>query len=103
MNRVTEAVARMDTKLQERLKAGLITEAQITAMGKSLDLNLEEFAHFQNVKSLATVSGDLTAEEGMSVYSCLGGTPSVFNKQRPAVKYVLTQLFAELMKKRIAA
>jgi len=97
MNRVTEAVARM-----ERLKAGLITEAQITAMGKSLDLNLEEFAHFQNVKSLATVSGDLTAEEGMSVYSCLGGTPSVFNKQRPAVKYVLTQLFAELMKKRAA-
>ena len=68
---------------------------------KALDMDVEEFCKFQDLKSLAVASGKLTLEEGQTVYGYLGNTPDVFNKQHVEVKAVLTGLFSELLQWRI--
>ncbi|MBY0525578.1 MAG: hypothetical protein K2R98_19390 [Gemmataceae bacterium] len=101
MNRITLAIAKMETQIKERVALGMTTATRVKATGKQLDMSIMEHVKFQELKSLAVSNGKLTVEEGVTVFSLLGNTVSVFNRRSVAVKAVLTGLFQELLSTRI--
>jgi hypothetical protein len=103
VNRIQAAIQKMADQIQERINLGMTTEARVEATRKSLDMGMEEFVRFQELKSLAVIENKMTLDEGQLLYSLLGETPEHFNKQGAATKAVLTQIFQELLSSRIAA
>lgn len=97
MNRIIAAYGRMEKQIAQRIKDGLTTVEKVEQTCKALDMDLEEYCRFQELKSLAVASEKLTLEEGMTIYSSLGETLSVFNNQPVHVKSALTSLFKELL------
>jgi hypothetical protein len=91
----------------ERAKAAIaskgLTAEKIEAMRKSMDMSLDEYSRFQELKSLASTTGRLTLDEAQSVYAFLGNTPQHFNDQPLAVKYTLTSVFQSLLNDQIMA
>lgn len=102
VNRVSAAIRRMRTQIQERIALGMTTEARVEQTRKALDMDLGEFARLQELKSLAGVDGTLTPDEAQTVYALLGSTPEHFNNQDAATKAVLTQLFRELLERQVS-
>lgn len=101
-NRITAAFARMEAQIAARIEQGLTTKAKVAKTRKVLDMDMQEYASFQTLKSLAVAEGKLTEEEGMTVYACLGETLSTFNKQPVHIKRVLTSLYKELLTSAVA-
>lgn len=97
MNRIAAAYLKMEKQIADRVANGITTEAKVRETGKTLDMSLEEFVRFQELKTLAVANGILTLEEGMTIYNSLGGTPEHFNDQPVHVKAVLTSFFKELL------
>ena len=102
-NRITDAVARMSAQIAERLRAGQTTPDAVTRCDRSLDMAIDEYCAFQDMKSHAHMSGGLSLDEAQTLYGYLGETPETFNRQPVHVKAVLTQVFQELLSARIAA
>jgi len=100
-NRIEAAFERMEKQIQGRIRDGKTTQEKVDATGKSLDMDLEEFCKFQDLKSLAVSEGKLSLEEGQAIYACLGNIPATFNGQPVHVKAVLTGVFGELLKARL--
>ena len=101
MNRIEAAFERMAKQIQGRIRDGKTTQEKVDATGKSLDMDLEEYVKFQELKSLAVAEGKLTLEEGQAIYACLGNIPATFNSQPVHVKAVLTGVFGELLTHRL--
>ena len=99
MNRIETAIAKTRQTITDRLAAGLTTPEKVASLHKTLDMGLEEYCKFQEIKSLAVAEGKLTLEEGQQIYMFLGETPEHFNKQSVEVKSVLTRIFMELLQK----
>ena len=102
-NRITDAVARMSAQIAERLRTGATTPDAVTRCGESLDMAIDEYCAFQDLKSYAHMAGGLSLEEAQTLYGYLGETPETFNRQPVHVKAVLTQVFQDLLGARIAA
>jgi hypothetical protein len=96
-NRVSLAIEKTQNAIAERLAAGTVSQEQVDALHKHLDMGFEEYCKFQELKSLATASGQLTLEEGNLIYSYLGNSTEHFNSQSLAVKSTLTKMYAELL------
>ncbi len=101
MNRITAHIEKIARHLDERLKSGVITQAKIEENRKLLDMKMDEFCVFQNIKSAASLDGTLTVEEAQTIYQLLGSTPETFNKQPLAIKLALTKVFEELLGRKI--
>lgn len=99
MNRIQSAIDRMT----ETVKNKGLPQERLDEMSKSLDMPLEDFCKFQEMKSAAMLDGTLTLEEAQTVYNLLGETPDTFNGRTLAEKYVLSQLLSELCQRRIRA
>jgi len=97
MNRIEQAIV----DYRKMIAVKNVDESKLAELNRKLDMKLDEYALFQELKSLAVADGTLSADEGMTVYGYLGEAVSVFNGQELAVKCVLTKLFQELMTKRI--
>jgi hypothetical protein len=97
MNRIAKAIGRMRVQIRDRVSQGITSEARVEQTGKALDMDLGEFARFQELKSLAFMEGRLSLEEAQYVYDLLGETPDRFNGHDAATKAVLTQVFRELL------
>lgn len=102
MNRISVAVERMRLQIIERVESGKTTQAAVDRTCAELDLSFPEFVSFQELKSLA-VMDLLSLEEGQVIFGYLGQTPEHFNGQPVHVKATLTQVFGELLAKRIKA
>lgn len=98
-NRIQAALIRTETRIKERLAARLVTQAQIDALHTTLDMGAGEHAKFQELKSLAFANGELNLEEAQQLYMLLGNQVGVYNSQPIHVKSILTQMYAELLKK----
>jgi hypothetical protein len=103
MNRVLKAIAQRKEIIAGRLASGQVTQEQIDKTHKLLDLELDEYVKFQELKSLASTDGTMTLEEATTVYNYLGTIPETFNQQPVEVKAVLTQIYKELLEKAIIA
>lgn len=99
-NRVAAGIAKFNQVIQDKLTNGDITQEKLDEMNKSLDMDTKEYCMFQNEKSLASMDGRLSLDEAQTVYMYLGETPDTFNTQSLAVKYVLTEVWGSLLKKR---
>lgn len=100
-NRVADKIVRIKQQVAERLAENIITQEKIDANAKGLDLSLLEYVRFQELKSHAVAMGTLTPDEGQTIYRYLGQIPETFNAQPFEVKYVLTQVFGELVGRQI--
>ena len=93
MNRVQAGIAKIAAK------CATLPVEKLNAL--KLDMEFDEYVKFQELKSLGSIDGTLSLEEAMTVYGYLGNTVEHFNAQPVPVKVVLTQLFAELIDRRI--
>lgn len=66
MNRITAGIDRVAEQLRDEC------EHTLEALDESLDLSLDELAAFQDAKSIAHLTGRITAEEAMTIYQVLG-------------------------------
>jgi len=99
MNRIANAIAAQKINIDSRLDDGRTTHEALTALDTQLDMCLEEYVRFQELKSLAVADQTITLEEGQLVYAYLGDSPQRFNRQPLEVKVVLTSMFTELLHK----
>jgi len=97
MNRITTAITAQEKNIAERLADGRCRQDDLDSLNRTLDMELYEYARFQDLKSVAVSAQMLTLDEGMTVFAHLGNTPETFNKEDLAVKVVLTELFRTLM------
>lgn len=97
-NRITAGVARAKALIAQK---GL-PQSQLDTLHKTLDMGLDEYCLFQTHKSLASTNGILSLEEAQTVYMFLGESVDTFNNQPLEVKWVLSELFKELLAKRVA-
>jgi len=102
-NRVAAMIETVEKQAASRIDSGQTTQEALDKLHSDLDMNVEEFVKFQELKSLSTVTGYLSLEEGQLVYAYLGESPDTFNSQPLAVKVILTKLFQELLTQRIKA
>lgn len=103
MNRVQVAIDHQKENIKQRRADGRLTQEALGNLNKTLDMDLEEFVKFQELKSLAFASNKLTLDEAQLIFNLLGGTPDHFNGQPVEVKVVLTGLFTELLRWKMAA
>lgn len=96
-NRVAIGIAKTKKQIAERLTSGAIDQSIVDNLNKTLDMQLDEYVKFQELKSIASITGKLTLEEANLVYDYLGNTPEHFNKQDVAVKSILTKIYTELL------
>ena len=87
----------MEKQIAQRIVDGLTTQNAVDDVGNSLDMAIDEYCKFQELKSLAVLEDRLTIDEGMTIYNCLGNSVETFNNQPVHVKSVLTSLFMTLM------
>lgn len=103
-NRIVTAIAAAKNQIEKRVADGLVTQEKVEEARKQLDMDLNEYVKFQELKSLAVATGKLSLDEGMTIYNVLGEAgPEHFNAQPIEVKHVLTQIFMELIQARIKA
>lgn len=94
MNRILNGIA----KANAAIAAKALTPEKIATMTKQMDMELDEYCRFQTLKS-AAMGTKLTLDEAQTIYGFLGNTPEHFNQQPLAVKWVLTEVFASLLKR----
>lgn len=103
-NRIVNAIARMKAQIEGRIAQGIVTAAKVEETRKALDIQWDEYTAFQNLKSIASISGTLTLDEAMTIYNYLGEAgPDHFNGQPVEVKAVLTQVLQELLRAKVKA
>lgn len=95
-NKIANAIATLGAK------CSTVSKDKLEDLRGKLDMALDEYVCFQELKSVASIDGKLTLDEAQLVYTYLGNTPEHFNAQPIEVKVVLTQLFKELLGARIA-
>jgi hypothetical protein len=98
MNRIINGVA----VAQQRIDSKGLSSEKILETSRAMDMDLEEYCMFQELKSLASTTGVLTLDEAQTIYCYLGESLDTFNGQSLAVKYTLTNVFQSLLKHRIA-
>ena len=101
MNRVIAAIEKAKARIQSRLDEGLINPERVRELDRGLDMEPGEFCRFQELKSHAMLEGRLTQDEAQTIYGLLGNTPEHFNRQSVEAKSVLTQIFGELLARRV--
>jgi hypothetical protein len=95
MNRIIAGIDRATAAIA----AKKLSPEKTAEVSKKMDMALDEYCRFQTLKSLASTNGKLTLDEAQTVYGYLGNTPEHFNGQPLAVKWVLTEVFASLLKR----
>lgn len=101
MNRIINAIDTMEKQIKDRVAQGLTTQDKVNAMHSTLDLAIDEYVSFQELKSMASVSEKITLEEAQTIYCYLGNVPEHFNTQPVAVKVVLTKVYQQLLEWKI--
>ncbi len=94
-------VACMVTNTEQKINSQNLDPVTISKLQKSLDMELDEYCRFQQLKSLAVAGEILSIDEGMTIYNYLGESPDTFNHQSLCVKITLTKIFAELLEREI--
>ncbi len=97
MNRVIETISKQSKNIATRLADGCTTQDRLDKLHKDLDMGLDEYVRFQDLKSIAVMAQTLTLDEGMTIYKYLGTSPVTFNRQPLAIKVTLTELFRHLL------
>jgi hypothetical protein len=93
MNRILVGI----DKARDIVASKNFSPEKLAELSKKLDLELDEYCRFQTLKT-AKVGTALTLDEAQSIYGFLGNTPEHFNNQPVEIKWVLTEVFASLLK-----
>jgi hypothetical protein len=88
------------SKYQEIVKIKNIPADKLETLSANLNMPLDEYCIFQELKS-AYVGSMLTLDESTTIYGFLGNVPEHFNNQPVEVKAVLTNVFRSLLSYKI--
>lgn len=94
MNRILVGIDRANAIIKQKN----LSSERLAELSKNMNMELDEYCRFQTLKS-AAVGSKLTLDEAQTIYGFLGNTPEHFNNQPIAVKWVLTEVFASLLKR----
>jgi len=94
MNRIRVGIDRANEMIAKKN----LSPEKITEHSKLMDMDFMEYVRFQELKS-GLVGVKLNLDEANTVYGFLGNTVEHFNRQPLAVKWVLTEFFALLLKR----
>ena len=94
MNRIISGIEKAKTAIA----AKNLSEQRLAELHKAMDMEFSEYCRFQTLKS-AAMGTKLNLEEAQTIYVYLGNTPEHFNQQPLPVKWVLTEVFASLLKR----
>ena len=97
MNRIISAIERQKNKIAENVALKAITPEKLKQTHSSLNIPLDEFVLFQDLKGIAMLHGKITQDEAQTIYGYLGESPEHFNAQPLEVKATLTKMFSELL------
>ena len=95
MNRILLGIERAKAAIT---KKGLSPE-KVAEVSQKMNMEFDEYCRFQTLKSVASQDGRLSLDEAQTIYGFLGNTPEHFNQQPLPVKWVLTEVFASLLKR----
>lgn len=95
MNRILIGIERAQVQIASKN----LSPERLAEISKKMDMELGEYCRFQTLKSVASQDGRLTLDEAQTIYGFLGNTPQTFNEQPLPVKWVLTEVFASLLKR----
>jgi len=98
-NRIFDAIVKMRTNIDQRLASGAVTQETLDTLHKSLDMDVLEYCKFQETLG---ANETMTPEEAQFIYALLGNIPDTFNAQPLEVKCILTQVFKELLERKMA-
>ncbi len=101
-NRFVRTINKKAFEISVKLEVGTLTAERVEEIYRDLDMPMQEFCVFQELKSLAQAQGLITLLESMAIYEYLGQLPDLFNRQPIAVKAVLSSFFLELLTMRKA-
>ena len=100
MNKVEVSIEAAQSNIEATIANGENTPESLAELSKKLDMDFEEHARFQTLKTLAVMEGSLDVDSAQTVYVLLGNTVDTFNKRCIATKIVLTFLFKNLLTKK---
>ncbi len=99
MNRIEKVINSMHRTMMANIANGKTNKEQVKNVNKELDMDMEEFVKFHELKCIAVLNGTMTLEEGLTIYNLLGeASPERFNGQPTHVKAALTEIFLVLLK-----
>ena len=101
INRILREYTTTQDRIKDKLLTGAITQERLDELHKALDVEMDEYCRFQELKTLAVAEQIITPLEGMTVFESMGTSPEVFNRQPLHVKAALTTLFTELLHRRM--
>jgi len=101
MNRIKELFGVYRDAIEASLADGRTTQEKIDKAHSDLDMGIEEYVRFQELKTLAVADKTLTLDEGMTIYFKLGETLEQFNKLPLYMKLTLSEIFQELLEKQV--
>ena len=90
-------ILQMIEEVRANIRQKHMTGLQKKTLSNQLNMELREFARFQEIKSLAFAEGRLGLDDANLIYGFLGETPLTFNAQPVEVKVVLTIVFKYLL------
>ena len=97
LQNITNAVSKAKLLID---KKGLSPE-KLEQMRKGLDMELDEYVTFQNLKSIAATDGTMELDAAQHVYNRIGNTVEQFNRLPLDEKWVFTELLQKLLNKKI--
>lgn len=102
-NRVLDLIEKRRGQIANGVKPdGSPITVDLVAFEKTLDLSLEEFVAFQNIKSRAQVLGKINLDEAMTIYAALGEGGNWAADTDLATKLIVTQIMEELITMQLA-
>lgn len=100
-NRIQVKFNLQEAMIKERIADGRLSQERLKELDSELDMGMEEYVKFQELKTLAVANDTITIAEGMTIYNALGTIPETFNNQPVHIKAVLTTFLLELMQRDI--
>ena len=100
MSLIQERAKAITLAVNEAVKMNKVDKAMMDNLESSTQITLDEHFKAQEGKSLAVSEGKISLELATELYELLGNTPSQFNKQPYAVRFVVLAIVAGLIRNR---
>lgn len=98
MYSVAKCISATDERLQSLIDSGEKSQSEFDILHDSLDMSPSDWVSLQDLKSIYAGSSVLSSDAAIEIYNLLGSSVDEFNRSSLAIKIVLTEIHAALLK-----
>ncbi len=98
MYSVAKCINATDERLKSLIDSGEQSQGDFDILHDSLDMSASEWVSLQDLKSIYAGSNVLSSDAAIEIYNLLGSSVDDFNRSSLAIKIVLTEIHAALLK-----